>query len=133
MYKLALSHSEVLAQDDGVVLDSTVGGVLREAAFESANTLALVEYNEKCQIGRCWSYAELLSDSEKLAIELSRVFKKGERIAVWAPNIPEWVLLEYASALAGLVVGTVAPASRAAEFGQQWGTWRSAARHSSGF
>ena len=115
MYKLALSHSEVLAQDDGVVLDSTVGGVLREAAFESANTLALVEYNEKCQIGKCWSYAELLSDSEKLAIELSRVFKKGERIAVWAPNIPEWVLLEYASALAGLVLVTVNPAYRAAE------------------
>ena len=115
MYKLELSHSEVLPQDDDMVLDSTVGRILREAAFESANTLALVEYNEEGQIGRCWSYAELLSDSEKLAIELARVFEKGERIAVWAPNIPEWVLLEYASALSGLVLVTINPAYQAAE------------------
>ena len=47
MYELALSNSEVLAQDDDVVLDSTIGGMLREAAVDSANTLALVEHNEK--------------------------------------------------------------------------------------
>ncbi len=115
MYELALSNSEVLAQDDDVVLDSTVGGLLRDAAFDSANILALVEHDEKGQIGKCWTYSELLSDSEKLAIELVRLFKKGERIAVWAPNIPEWVILEYASALAGLVLVTVNPAYRAAE------------------
>ena len=103
MYKLALSNSEVLAQDDDAVLDSTVGGLLRGAAFDSANTLALLEHDEKGQIGRCWTYSELLIDSEKLAIELARLFKKGDRIAVWAPNIPEWVILEYAAALAGLV------------------------------
>ena len=29
-------------------------------------------------------------------------FDKGERVAVYAPNIPEWVLLQYGAALAGL-------------------------------
>ena len=69
--------------------DSTVGGLLREAAFDSANNLALAEHDEKGQIGKCWTYFELLSDSEKLAIQLASLFKKAERIAVWAPNIPE--------------------------------------------
>jgi fatty-acyl-CoA synthase len=32
------------------------------------------------------------------------------RVAVWAPNSPEWVILEFAAALAGLVLVTVNPA-----------------------
>jgi fatty-acyl-CoA synthase len=36
-------------------------------------------------------------------------------VAVWAPNLPEWVLLQYGAALAGLVLVTVNPAYQAAE------------------
>jgi fatty-acyl-CoA synthase len=36
-------------------------------------------------------------------------------VAVCAPNVPEWVLLEYAAALAGLTLVTVNPANRAEE------------------
>ena len=42
-------------------------------------------------------------------------FEPGERVAVWAPNIPEWVVLEMAAGLAGLVLVTVNPAYRPAE------------------
>ena len=38
-------------------------------------------------------------------------------MAVWANNIPEWVLLEFGAALAGLTLVTVNPANRAAELG----------------
>ena len=34
---------------------------------------------------------------------------------MWAPNLPEWVILEYAAGLAGLVLVTVNPALRPAE------------------
>ena len=34
---------------------------------------------------------------------------------MWAPNLPEWVILEFAAALAGLVLVTVNPAYRPAE------------------
>src|SRR5438105_2557039 len=40
---------------------------------------------------------------------------KGDHIAVWATNLPEWVLLEMAAAKAGLVLVTVNPAYRAHE------------------
>ena len=40
-----------------------------------------------------------------------------ERVAVWAPNIPEWIVLEFAAALARLTLVTVNPAFRSEELG----------------
>ncbi len=42
-------------------------------------------------------------------------FDPGERVAVWAPNIPEWVLLELGAGLAGMVLVTVNPAYKPKE------------------
>jgi fatty-acyl-CoA synthase len=42
-------------------------------------------------------------------------FAPGDRLAAWGPNTPEWVLLEYGAALAGLILVTVNPAYRPAE------------------
>ena len=64
---------------------------------------------------RRWTYAELLEQSERVARALAARFAPGERVAVWAPNIPEWVILEFGAALAGLVLVTVNPAYRPAE------------------
>jgi fatty-acyl-CoA synthase len=66
-------------------------------------------------MGRCWSYAELLADSERVARALLGRFDPGERVAVWAPNCPQWLLLEFGAALAGLTLVTVNPALRARE------------------
>jgi len=62
-----------------------------------------------------WTYAELLAEAEQAARALTTRFAPAERVAVWAPNLPEWVILEYAAALAGLVLVTVNPALRPAE------------------
>jgi fatty-acyl-CoA synthase len=42
-------------------------------------------------------------------------FRPGEHVAVWAPNCPEWVLIEFGAALAGLTLVTVNPAYQAKE------------------
>jgi fatty-acyl-CoA synthase len=42
-------------------------------------------------------------------------FEPGEHVAVWAHNLPEWVLLEYGAALAGLTLVTVNPSLQPAE------------------
>ena len=47
-----------------------------------------------------------LKTAERLARALNSRFKLGEHIVGWAPNSPEWVLMEYACALAGLVLVT---------------------------
>jgi fatty-acyl-CoA synthase len=41
--------------------------------------------------------------------------QRGDHIAVWAVNLPEWILLEMAAAKAGLVLVTVNPVLRATE------------------
>jgi fatty-acyl-CoA synthase len=35
---------------------------------------------------------------------------KGERIGIWAPNVPEWVLVQYAAARLGAILVNINPA-----------------------
>jgi len=112
---MELTESYLPADTSQPVLETTVGGVLRQAAADSPDSLALVAGVPDAEARRSWTFAELLADSEKVAKALACRFTKGERISVWAPNIPEWVLMEYGCALAGLVLVTVNPALQAAE------------------
>ncbi|MDE2434904.1 MAG: AMP-binding protein [Sphingomonadales bacterium] len=109
MYTLQLSRSLCEAQTDEAVWDTTVGSVLRAAVARCPDAPALQEADSDGDLRRCWSYAELLGDSERLAHALLTRYRPGERIAVWAPNVPEWVITEFALALAGLTLVTVNP------------------------
>lgn len=60
------------------------------------------------------------SSLEELAREiakglLSLGIKTGERVALWAPNIPEWIVLQFALAKIGAVLVTVNTGLRGAE------------------
>ncbi|MFI4975383.1 MAG: AMP-binding protein [Caulobacterales bacterium] len=111
----ALTESYHPAQADDAVLDTTVGGVLRDRAALTPGATALVEADMAGELGRSWTYGELLADAERLAQALLSRYAPGERICVWAPNTPEWVLVEYAAALAGLTLVTANPAYRPRE------------------
>src|SRR4051812_2499105 len=93
-----------------MIRDQTTGELLRETAAHAPDVAALIEPD-----GRRWSYAELLEDCERMARGLAERFAPGERIAAWANNLPEWVILELAAGLAGLTVVTVNPALRERE------------------
>lgn len=121
-----LSESHVPADRSVPVLDTTVGSVLRAAAASAPDTVALVEGVTDPASRRRWTYAQLLAEAETAARALAQRFDKGERIAVWAPNIPEWVVMEYAAALAGLVLVTVNPAYQAEELRYVLGQSRAA-------
>jgi acyl-CoA synthetase (AMP-forming)/AMP-acid ligase II len=104
------------------VLDLTLGDILRQAASTDPDRLALIEaappgaaLSGADRTDRTWTYAQLLDDAEHAASWLTERFAPGEHIAVWAPNLPEWVVLQYGAALAGLVLVTVNPALRDAE------------------
>ena len=102
--------SYVPADTSEPIRESTVGSVLREVAARCPDRMALVEGISPSEARKTWTYAELLADSETVARALAARFEKGERVAVWAPNIPEWVVLEFGAALAGVVLVTVNPA-----------------------
>jgi len=86
----------------------TVGALLREAAADSPDVVGLVAGVPG--VDRRWTFAEMLVEAERVAAALLARFSSGERVAVWAPNLPEWVLLELGAALAGVVLVTVNPA-----------------------
>ena len=115
MYDLNLSEALVPAQADMQIDHVAIGELLRAIAANRPNADALVEVTQAGEVGRRWTYGELLEDSERLAIALASRFKPGEHVVVWAPNSPEWVLMEYACALAGLVLVTANPAFQANE------------------
>jgi len=112
---MVLSESYWPAEVGSPVRETTVGGVLREAAEAHPDAPALVAGVPDAAGRRRWTYAELLTDAERVARALAGRFAPGERVAVWAPNLAEWVLLEFGAALAGLVLVTVNPAYRSEE------------------
>ena len=115
MYQLSLKESYIPAQSDDMVEEKTVGDKLREAVRKYPDTTALVEVLPDGQTDRHWTYSQLHEQSKKLALSLSTRFEKGEHITVWAPNIPEWPMMEYACAMAGLVLVTANPSFQVRE------------------
>jgi fatty-acyl-CoA synthase len=97
------------------VLDTTVAGILRTAAADAPDVTALVQGAPDPSARRRWSYGELAAAAERAALALVARFDAGERVAVWAPSLPESLMLSYAAAMAGLVLVPVNPALRAGE------------------
>jgi fatty-acyl-CoA synthase len=123
----ALTTSHWIPDGSGPPLleSATVGSRLREVADEVPDRVALVE-GLPTRERRQWTYAELLADAEHCARWLLQHFRPGEHVAVWAHNLPEWVLLEYGAALAGLTLVTVNPSLQPAEAKYILGQSRSA-------
>jgi len=98
---LRLTESYWPADPTEAVLETTCGGVLRSAAERDPDAVALVAGVPDPAARRRLSYAELLTQAERAARALLGRFAPGERVAVWAPNLPEWIVLQFAAALAG--------------------------------
>jgi fatty-acyl-CoA synthase len=90
--------------------ESTIGSILCDAAAAAPDKVALIDGDPVRGKRRRWTYLALLADAERAARALLRRFSPGERIAVWSGNSPEWLILEFAAALAGLTLVTVNPA-----------------------
>ena len=112
-----LTQSYWPADTSEPILETTVGGVLREAAARAADAPALVAGTPDPAGRLRWTFGQLLTEAEQAARALLGRFEPGERVAVWAPNIPEWIVLEFAAALARLTLVTVNPAFRSEELG----------------
>jgi long-chain acyl-CoA synthetase len=112
---MALAESYWPADTSELILETTIGSVLRAAATVAADRTALVGWGFEPGVRRTWTFAELLRDAERTAGALLARFAPGEHIAIWAPNLPEWLMLELGAGLAGIVIVTVNPAYRPRE------------------
>ena len=110
-----LQKSYFPALQDRTTKKITIGEALKDTASKYGDIEALVEVKQDGKIGRRWSYKNLYKESLKLAFALSTRFKKGEHVVIWSPNNPEWILIEYAAALSGIVLVTANPALKEKE------------------
>lgn len=94
------------------LLGDTIGGNLLRTAAQWPDREVLVDR----PTGRRWTYTEFVKDVDELARGLMAIgLVKGDRVGIWAPNCAEWMLLQYATARAGLILVNVNPAYRSHE------------------
>ena len=68
------------------------------------------------QQGVRWTYRELSENVDAFAAGLLALgLEPGDRVAIWSPNNSEWVVTQFATAKAGLILVNINPAYRLAE------------------
>jgi len=89
-----------------------VGGLLDLVAERRPEDDALA-YPDR---GLRYTYREFKEVVEECARALMALgLEKGDHVAVWGQNVPEWVILQFATGKVGAVLVTVNPAYRASE------------------
>jgi fatty-acyl-CoA synthase len=94
------------------LMETTCGDVLRDAARSAGDAIALVSGVPDPAKRRRWTYEQLFAEAQTAARALLSRLDPGERVAVWAPNIPQWTILQFGAALAGMTLVTVNPLNR---------------------
>ena len=90
----------------------TVGGLLDDMARRYPDNDALV-YPER---GLRYSYRQFNEVCRQVAKGLLRLgIKKGDNVSIWAYNVPEWVILQFATAKIGAVLVTINTSYKSAE------------------
>jgi fatty-acyl-CoA synthase len=97
---------------DTTLLGETIGANLERIACTHGHREAMVDL----ATGRRWTYTQLDADVDTLALGLLDLgIDKGDRVGIWAPNCPEWTLVQYATAKIGAILVTINPAYRTHE------------------
>ncbi len=97
---------------DVPLLGETIGDNLDRTVAAGPGREALVDV----PTGRRWTYAQLRADVDALALGLlGDGVAKGDRVGIWAPNMPEWTLLQYATAKIGAILVNINPSYRTYE------------------
>jgi fatty-acyl-CoA synthase len=110
-----LAHWE--AEDFGVdLLDLTLGDLLDRRAGEQPDKEALVYDYPEIGLELRLTYAQYREVVNRLAKSLIALgVERGDHVAVWAANVPEWIYLQLALAKIGAALVTINTNYRAAE------------------
>jgi fatty-acyl-CoA synthase len=103
-----MSHTAETPWVDGL----TVSQVLDRTVSQFGDRDALVFP----RLGFRLTYRQFAEEVDRAACGLLGLeIRKGDHVAVWATNVPEWVILQFAAARIGAVLVTINPAYRAHE------------------
>jgi fatty-acyl-CoA synthase len=94
------------------LLGETIGANLLATASRLPDHEALVD----CPSGRRWTYSELAAWAQQIARALlAKGIRKADRVGIWSPNCPEWIAVQYGTALIGAILVNINPAYRRSE------------------
>jgi fatty-acyl-CoA synthase len=94
------------------LVGETIGANLDRIAASYLERDALVVGHQNVR----WTYAEFAARVDRVARALVAIgLRPGDRMGIWAPNCAEWLLVQYASAKAGVILVNVNPAYRTSE------------------
>ncbi|MGH3864817.1 MAG: AMP-binding protein [Pseudonocardiaceae bacterium] len=97
---------------DVALLGETIGDNFDRTVARFGDREALVD----CPSGRRWTYSQLRAEVDAMAHGLLAAgIGTGDRVGIWAPNCPEWLFTQYATAKIGAILVTVNPAYRSSE------------------
>ena len=107
-----LTESYVHGASATPLIDETIGVHFDKAAERWPGREALIVRHQDI----CWTYAELRRKVDRLAAGLLALgLEPGDRIGIWSPNNSEWVLTQFATAKAGLILVNINLAYRITE------------------
>ena len=91
------------AESRGIeLINITIGDLFDQRCQTYADKEALVYNYPEIDLNLRLTYREYHQQVTSLAKALLALgIENGEHVAVWATNVPEWVLLQYGAALAG--------------------------------
>lgn len=97
---------------DVPLIEKTIGDFFDDMAGQQADRDALISHHERQR----FTYRELQAASNQLASALLKTgLEPGERVGIWSHNNVAWVLMQIATAKAGLILVNINPAYRTAE------------------
>jgi fatty-acyl-CoA synthase len=97
---------------DVPLLGETVGANFERTVARVPDAEALVSRHQ----GLRYTYAELNERVDQVARGLVALgLEPGDRLGIWSPNCVEWVLLQFATAKAGVILVNINPAYRTSE------------------
>ena len=101
--------SYVHGATDTPLLGETIGQNLDRTAERVPDSPALIIRSQ----GVRWTYRELVERAETFAAGLLALgLERGDRIGIWSPNNAEWVVAQFATAKAGLILVNINPSYR---------------------
>jgi fatty-acyl-CoA synthase len=104
--------SYVHGVSDTPLIGETIGAHFDRIADRFAARDALISRHQQVR----WSYRELKQRVDAFAAGLLALgLEPGERVGIWSPNNAEWVVAQFATAKAGLILVNINPAYRVAE------------------
>jgi fatty-acyl-CoA synthase len=105
-------QSYVHGADSRPLLGETLGAAFDRIARRHADRPALIVRSQDVD----WSYAELAARVDAFAAGLLALgLQPGDRVGIWSLNNAEWVVTQFATAKAGLILVNINPAYRLTE------------------